>query len=316
MEEWRPDYPVTYAPLFCWPPRPVALFNWFFCWPGYLQPWNAIYLMVTVLSVQATNPDIEACATIQFGWVLQLFVRNLVLLWIFAGGWHWLLYQKKVNGLTQKYDKRWPETNSSKFLFKDQVYDNVFWSCTSGVGVWTLYEALYLYCCANRLVPVYTNWWAAALYSCALLHIIPIWREFHFYFIHRLIHWKPLYRSVHYLHHRNVNPTAWSGLSMHPVEHLFYFSVVLIHFVVPSHPIHFFFNAQHTALTPAGGHHGFEGPVGKDGKIPTGSYFHYLHHRYFECNYGEATIPLDYWFGTFRDGKSAGKNLKATSGGI
>ena len=24
-----------------------------------------------------------------------------------------------------------------------------------------------------------------------------------------------------------------------------------------------------------------------------------------ECNYGEATIPLDQWFGTFRDGKSA-----------
>ena len=34
------------------------------------------------------------------------------------------------------------------------------------------------------------------------------------------------------------------------VEHLLYFSVVLIHFVVPSHPIHFFFNMQHTALTP------------------------------------------------------------------
>ena len=34
------------------------------------------------------------------------------------------------------------------------------------------------------------------------------------------------------------------------------------------------------------------------------SYFHYLHHRYFECNYGEASIPLDKWFGSFRDGKS------------
>ncbi|MDB3902320.1 hypothetical protein N9362_00015 [bacterium] len=33
--------------------------------------------------------------------------------------------------------------------------------------------------------------------------------------------------------------------------------------------------------------------------MPTGSYFH---HRYFECNYGEAIIPLDRWFGTFRNG--------------
>lgn len=95
---------------------------------------------------------------------------------------------------------------------------------------------------------------------------------------------------------------------MHPVEHVFYFSVVLVHLVVPRHPIHFFFNAQHTALTPAGGHHGFEGPT-VDGRIPTGSYVHYLHHRYCECNYGEATIPLDKWLGTFRDGQKAGGEL-------
>ena len=45
-------------------------------------------------------------------------------------------------------------------------------------------------------------------------------------------------------------------------------------------------------------------------QVPTGSYFHYLHHRYFECNYGEATIPLDKWFGTFRDGKKEGAGLQ------
>ena len=67
---------------------------------------------------------------------------------------------------------------------------------------------------------------------------------------------------------------------MHPIEHVVYFSVVLIHFVVPSHPIHFIFNSQHTALTPSGGHHGYEGPI-LNGAVPTGSYFHYLHHRYF-----------------------------------
>ena len=33
---------------------------------------------------------------------------------------------------------------------------------------------------------------------------------------------------------------------------------------------------------------------------------HYLHHRYFECNYGAgldgAILPLDKWLGTFHDG--------------
>jgi len=137
------------------------------------------------------------------------------------------------------------------------------------------------------------------------LAAIPFWREFHFYWIHRLIHWKPLYKHVHYLHHKNINPNPWSGMAMHPVETTIYLSVALIHWVVPSHPFHFLFDIQHAALGPACGHHGFEGPI-LEGKWPTGSYFHYLHHRYFECNYGEATLPLDKWFGTFRDGLPEG----------
>ena len=70
---------------------------------------------------------------------------------------------------------------------------------------------------------------------------------------------------------------------------------------VLSHRFSFFFNAQHTALTPAGGHSGFEGPL-IEGKLPAGSYFHYLHHRYFECNYGGPEMPWDNWFGSFHDG--------------
>ena len=41
----------------------------------------------------------------------------------------------------------------------------------------------------------------------------------------------------------------------------------------------------------------------KTGKsILSAGYFHYLHHKYLECNYGELTSPLDKWFGSFHDG--------------
>ena len=36
--------------------------------------------------------------------------------------------------------------------------------------------------------------------------------------------------------------------------------------------------------------------------IVLGDFFHQLHHRYFECNYGSEEIPLDRWFGSFHDG--------------
>jgi len=297
--EWEPSYPVKYAPIFSWPPRPLSILKWILSYPGFLWPWNSVYLLITVVSWYFLQPSLSRCAEFKPDWIGLMFLRNLGLLWLVSGGWHLLLYNLKMQGAERKYDPRWPARNDNRFLFRNQVYDNIFWSCVSGCTIWTAYEVVYMWSAANHWVP-YVDWKSHPVYCALWLCAIPFWREFHFYWIHRAIHWGPLYKTVHYLHHKNINVGPWSGMAMHPVEHLLYFSVVLIHWVVPSHPIHFLFNAQHTALTPAGSHHGFEGPL-LDGRLPTGSYFHYLHHRFFNCNYGEATIPLDRIFGSFRD---------------
>ena len=43
-----------------------------------------------------------------------------------------------------------------------------------------------------------------------------------------------------------------------------------------------------------------------------GTFFHQLHHRYFECNYGTAEMPWDRWFGSFHDGTAEGlKRVRA-----
>ena len=42
--------------------------------------------------------------------------------------------------MERKYDKKWPGANK-KFMFGHQTYENIFMSCTSGVGIWTAYEA-------------------------------------------------------------------------------------------------------------------------------------------------------------------------------
>ena len=285
--------------MFDRPLRPLAILKWLLSYPGFLWPWNSVYLLVTVVTWTWLEPSLARCATLRADWIGLVYLRNLGWLWLVSGGWHLLLYIWRAQGTERKYDPRWQSTNDPKFLFHDQVYDNVFWSCVSGCTIWTAYEVLYLWCAARHWVPL-VGWGAHPVYCALWLCAIPFWREFHFYWVHRAIHWPPLYKTVHYLHHKNSNPGPWSGLAMHPVEHLLYFSVVLIHFVVPSHPVHFLFDLQHAALAPAGGHHGFEGPVLK-GKVPTGSYFHYLHHRFFNCNYGEVAVPLDRFFGTARE---------------
>ena len=46
--------------------------------------------------------------------------------------------------------------------------------------------------------------------------------------------------------------------------------------------------------------------------VDIGIYQHYLHHKYFECNYSDGIIPLDKWFGSFHDGsEEADEAMKA-----
>ena len=142
------------------------------------------------------------------------------------------------------------------------------------------------------------------------------WVAFHFYWGHRLLHVGPLYRYVHALHHRNVNVGPWSGISMHPVEHVIYFSSMLIHLVVPSHPVLIMFHGYMLALSAIFGHTGFhELLLGNSRRMLIGHFHHQLHHRYFECNYGSVDFPLDAWFGTFHDGTvDARRRLKERLG--
>lgn len=294
--EWRPAQPVRYAPVFVWPLKALDLARWLM---NYLVGWNTIFFALAAATWFFLQPGLDACRTFQPGWIAQMFLRNMALLWLVFGGWHFYLYTIRGKSHRGKYSPRWQSRNGATFLFRNQVLDNVFWSCGSGCITWTAYEVVTMWMYANGRLP-YLDFRSHPVWFVLWMLLIPFWREFHFYWIHRLIHWKPLYDRIHYLHHYNINPGPWSGLAMHPVEHVLYFSVTLIHWIVPSHPLHFLFNAQHTALTPAAGHTGFEGEVG--GALRFGSYFHYLHHRHFDCNFGESSIPLDKWFGTFEDG--------------
>ena len=141
------------------------------------------------------------------------------------------------------------------------------------------------------------------LWLALLIFLLPMWETTHFFLIHRLIHNSALYQRVHALHHRNTNVGPWSGLSMHPLEHVIYLSTVLIHFIVPSSPLLIIFHLSYFTLSAATTHTGYQGIVWR-GKLvlPLGTFHHQLHHRYFTCNYGGLETPWDRWTGSFHDG--------------
>ena len=80
----------------------------------------------------------------------------------------------------------------------------MFWTCASGVTIWSAYEVLMMWALANGYAPMLL-WPQHAGWLILLIFLVPIWETLYFYLIHRLIHWPPLYRKVHYLHHRNIN---------------------------------------------------------------------------------------------------------------
>ena len=59
------------------------------------------------------------------------------------------------------------------------------------------------------------------------------------------------------------------------------------------------------------GHLGFQKfEIAGETTLDSHAYAHYLHHKYFEVNYGgDGLIPLDRWFGTWHDGTKEGDAL-------
>lgn len=302
---WTPHDRPKRAPVFIWPARPKAFLIWLFGYPGYLWPWNMLYFAVSFAVWICLTPPLSAMRDFGVGWVSLILLRNVVLTLLVFGGFHLVLYIRRRQQTAFKYNAKWPGAGDSSFIFGSQTAENVFLTMCSGVPIWTAYEVLTLWLFANDYIP-YVEFSQHPVYFVALLLLMPLWASFHFYLIHRLIHVGPLYHLIHKVHHKNVNPGPWSGMSMHPLEHLLYFSAVLIYLVVPSHPLHALYLLLYQGLAPARGHLGFDRIVIDDDKsIDTEGYFHYLHHKYFEVNYGGGLIPLDEWFGTAHNGSPA-----------
>jgi sterol desaturase/sphingolipid hydroxylase (fatty acid hydroxylase superfamily) len=298
---YRPEVPVLVSPLFRQPFSLRAVLKWFI---GGWFPLSErlIILLISILSWFYFHPSLERCREFQFDWIAQIFTRNLVLMFLVAGGLHLYLYVFKRQADDRRYDARPLAKNSRVFTFNNQVLDNMFWTCASGVTIWSAYESLMMWGLANGYAPV-LDWSESYGWIILMIFLVPIWETFYFYLIHRPLHWPPLYRLVHSLHHRNINVGPWSGLSMHPVEHLIFLGSVMIHWIIPANPLLIIFHLQYFTLSAATTHTGYEGLVsGGKKRLALGTFHHQMHHRYFECNYGGLEIPWDNLFGSFNDG--------------
>ena len=300
--EWNyhPDLPIDNNPLFSWPVR------WKDAVIYYRDGWltlseSTIFILMATATWLWFSPALETAATPDWQWIVGIWLRNLAVTALVAGGLHYYFYHRRAQATELKYVSPFL-SKGARFLFGNQLADNMFYTLVSGVAIWSAYEALMFWAMGSGYIRL-VRFEQSPIWTIAALPLISIWISFHFYFVHRLLHLNLLYDKFHVLHHRNVNIGPFSGISMHPVEHLLYFSSPLIHFIVPTHPMHVIFHFYMLSLSAIFGHTGFDALLVRNvRRLAIGHFHHQLHHRYFECNYGSVDMPWDKWFGSFHDG--------------
>ena len=148
------------------------------------------------------------------------------------------------------------------------------------------------------------------------LHAYPLWwipvslvltlivHDAYFYWMHRILHHKKLFKVTHLVHHQSTNPSPWTSYSFHFLEAIAEGAVViLLVFTMPLHPLTIGLFALSSFVINVYGHLGYEiMPKGFRKtflfEIINTSTFHNLHHQKFKGNYGLYLRVWDRLMGT------------------
>lgn len=250
---------------------------------------NFVWWIVALIDYFVFPYEIDAHKVFTWKWMAYRFFANCVLTLGYVSFWHVSLY-------FLNWGKR--PFNPNRVYRWSKVIHNAFYN-VCGLLQWTLWESLFVYCFATGRLPYISDEESfgspTGLLAFALTCVfVSVWRDLHFYFAHRIIHIKFFYKYVHSLHHRNTDIEPFAGLCMHPIEHLLYYACAGPALYMKVSPFCVMWFGIHLLISPAASHSGFEDNMQSD-------QYHYLHHRFFECNYGTGAVPFDKWFGTFRD---------------
>ncbi|MEM7464474.1 MAG: sterol desaturase family protein, partial [Pseudomonadota bacterium] len=144
---FTPPLPLQLAPYWDWPLRPLASITYL------LKSWNPlgtrlIFLVIAVISWTWFTPDISRAKTIDFGWIFEVWLKNIILLTVVAGGLHLLLWILRVQGDEYRYDMRPMMKGAKIFHFRNQVHDNMVWSYVA-IHFLTFFECLIWWAYAN-----------------------------------------------------------------------------------------------------------------------------------------------------------------------
>ena len=149
----------------------------------------------------------------------------------------------------------------------------------------------------SLFVPLELTWLNAAIMFGVTMLLYDAW----FYWAHRLMHWRPLYR-FHRVHHGSLAPTVWSNYSDDPLDASVHEGFLLIApLLLPIPPAVLIAHRLLDHINGQIGHAGFEyfaGPTARSPWPGLCTTFHDQHHELFRFNYGNYFSWWDRWMGT------------------
>ena len=147
--------------------------------------------------------------------------------------------------------------------------------------------------------------WGYLIFSVILTIFL---HDTYFYWMHRLIHHKSVYKYIHRVHHLSTNPSPWAAMAFHPLEAVLEAGIiVLVAFIYPIHPLGIAIFLLFMMVYNVYGHLGYElYPKGFSesmiGRWINTSVNHNMHHQYFKGNFGLYFLFWDRWLGTLQHG--------------
>ncbi|MDZ4728222.1 MAG: sterol desaturase family protein [Leptospira sp.] len=185
----------------------------------------------------------------------------------------------------------------------DKIKHEIFYSLTTmlifglvGVGIFAAKKAGYTHIYSN----INEHGWGYFIFSVIAMIVI---HDAYFYFTHRLMHHKLLFKHFHLVHHKSTNPSPWAAFSFHPYEAVVEAGIVpLIVSFMPVHGLAIFSFLIYMTFLNVLGHLAFEMfPKGFVGSRLTNWHntttHHNMHHKWFNCNYG---LYFNWWDKLFK----------------
>ena len=227
--------------------------------------------------------DASAWAMLRHSWLLNAAIeggRYLV-----AAGVVWALAHVLLRGrLSHRLIGQWP---SRADVRREMLYSacSLLVFATLGAGILALLLTGHVEIYRK---PSHHGW----LWFWASLPVLIVWHDFYFYWTHRLLHTRWLFRRVHGVHHRSRHPSPWAAYAFHPVEALVNGLVTpLALLAVPVHGLVLLAFGIHQVVRNAHGHAAVETmPRGfvraRFWRHFTTTTHHHLHHESARGNYG------------------------------